>query len=139
MCISVNHREAAWASADILMFSSGRRVLRPDGAEVVHFRYTPDGWSDFGWVNGECGEWEDRQYPPGCEVAAGLTCQGLGVVIGGDRFPSRSDTPRANRLLVLPASVTSTDARKPKCPARVGPTTPLALNPRSGPCRSRGR
>jgi hypothetical protein len=62
VCISVNHGEGAWASADILLFSNGRRVLGPDGREVVHFRYTPDGWSDIGWVNGECGEWEDDQY-----------------------------------------------------------------------------
>ena len=63
VCISVNHGEAVWASADVLLFSGGRRVLGPDAAEVVHFRYTQDGWSDVGWVNGECGEWEQRQYP----------------------------------------------------------------------------
>src|SRR6187455_3122752 len=63
VCISVNHGEAAWASADVLLFSGRRRVLGPDDREVVHFRYTSDGWSDVGWVNGECGEWERLQYP----------------------------------------------------------------------------
>jgi hypothetical protein len=61
VCISVNHGEAAWASADVLLYSGGRRVVGPDGREVVHFRYTPDGWSGLGWVKGECGEWEG--YP----------------------------------------------------------------------------
>lgn len=63
VCISVNHGEAAWATAEILLFSGGRRVLGPDGSEVVHFRYNPDGWLNVGWVNGECGEWEAGQYP----------------------------------------------------------------------------
>lgn len=63
VCISVNHGEAAWASADILVFSDGRRVLGSDSREVVQFQYTPDGWSDIGWVNGECGEWELNTYP----------------------------------------------------------------------------
>jgi len=58
VCISVNHGEAAWASADVLLYSGGRRVFGPDGSEIVHFRYNPDGWADLGWTNGECGEWE---------------------------------------------------------------------------------
>lgn len=63
VCISVNHGEAAWASADVLLFSGGRRVLGPDSREVVRFRYTPHGWVDDGWVIGECGEWELETYP----------------------------------------------------------------------------
>lgn len=62
-CISVNHGEAAWASADILLFSGGRRVLGPDGSDIVHFRYQPGGWYGLGWVNGERGEWELKTYP----------------------------------------------------------------------------
>ncbi|MFO0797626.1 MAG: hypothetical protein U0804_09110 [Gemmataceae bacterium] len=58
VCISVNHGAAAWASADVLLYSGGRRVFGPDGSEIVHFRYTPHGWSGRGWMNGECGEWE---------------------------------------------------------------------------------
>jgi hypothetical protein len=63
LCLSVNHGEATWASADILLFSGGRRVLGPDAREVVHFRYTPNGWTDHGWVRGECSEWEMDMYP----------------------------------------------------------------------------
>lgn len=63
VCISVSHGEAASASADVLLFSGGQRVLGPDSREVVHFRYTPNGWSNVGWVNGVSSEWERRQYP----------------------------------------------------------------------------
>jgi hypothetical protein len=63
VCISVNHGEAAWASADILLFSGGQRVLGPEAGEVVRFQSTPSGWVDHGWVFGECGEWEEQQYP----------------------------------------------------------------------------
>ncbi|AWM35586.1 hypothetical protein GobsT_67390 [Gemmata obscuriglobus] len=63
VCISVNHGQAASASAAVLLFSGGRRVLGPDAQEVVVFRYTPNGWVDHGWVCGECGEWEKGQYP----------------------------------------------------------------------------
>jgi hypothetical protein len=63
VCISVNHGEAAWASADILLFSDGQRVLGPDNREVVQFRYTPNGWVNNGWVIGVCGEWELERYP----------------------------------------------------------------------------
>jgi hypothetical protein len=63
VCISVNHSEAAWASADVLLFSGGRRVLGPGNREVVRFRYTPDGWVNDGWLFGECGEWEVETYP----------------------------------------------------------------------------
>ena len=63
LCISVNHGEAARASADILLFSGGRRVLGTDEREVVRFQYTPHGWLDHGWVRGECSEWEVETYP----------------------------------------------------------------------------
>ena len=63
ICISVNHGEAAWVSAVVLLFSSGRRVLGPDNREVARFRYTTGGWADDGWVTGECGEWEEERYP----------------------------------------------------------------------------
>lgn len=62
LCISVNHGEAAWASADVLLFSVGRRVLGPDASEVVRFQYTRNGWVDHGWVRGECSEWEVDTY-----------------------------------------------------------------------------
>lgn len=41
VCISVNHREAAFVSADVLLYSDGRRGFGPNGSEVIHFRYTP--------------------------------------------------------------------------------------------------
>lgn len=61
VCISVNFGEAARASADVLLYSGGRRVLGPDRKEIASLVYRPDGWVSRGWVNGECGEWEG--YP----------------------------------------------------------------------------
>lgn len=63
ICISVNHGQSVRASADVLLFSGGRRVFGPGGSEVLRFQFSPDGWSDHGWVDGECGEWEVGPYP----------------------------------------------------------------------------
>jgi hypothetical protein len=61
VCITVNFGEAVWASADVLLYSSGKRVFGPDRKEIVSLLYRPNGWVSQGWMNGECGEWED--YP----------------------------------------------------------------------------
>ncbi len=62
ICISVNHGEAAWVLADVLLYSNGRRVHGPDGTEFVSFHYRADGWSSQGWMNSECGEWKWEYY-----------------------------------------------------------------------------
>jgi hypothetical protein len=58
VCISVNFGEAAWVSADLLLFSDGRRLLGPNGLGLVSLAYRPEGWLSRGWVADEYGEWE---------------------------------------------------------------------------------
>ena len=58
VCVTVNFGEAAWASADVLLFSGGRRVPGPGGADApLLLEYGPAGWVSRGWVAGELGEW----------------------------------------------------------------------------------
>jgi hypothetical protein len=59
VCISVNFGEAAWASADVLLFSGGERVLGPRGSLVL-LVYEPTGWVSRGWVIDDYGEWESH-------------------------------------------------------------------------------
>ncbi len=61
VCITINFGEAAWASADVLLFASGRRVLGPGGLGLVSLVYHPAGWVSQGWVADEYGEWESHQ------------------------------------------------------------------------------
>lgn len=58
--VSVNHAEAAWVIACLLLFSDGQRVIGPDGFQFVSMTYRVEGWSTFGWVADEFGEWESH-------------------------------------------------------------------------------
>lgn len=77
VCISINFGEAVWASADLLLFSGGQRLIVPGGLEVVAMVYRLEGWSSHGWVTDAYGEWEshdtdarwqdaDPDSPPEC-------------------------------------------------------------------------
>jgi hypothetical protein len=54
--VTVNFGEAAWASCDLLVFASGRRVKGPEGMDLVAVTYDDAGWSG-GWVVDSNGEW----------------------------------------------------------------------------------
>lgn len=61
VCLSVTFGKWASASADVMLFSGGRRVFGPDGKEIVSLVYRPDGWVSQGWTSGECSEWEGHR------------------------------------------------------------------------------
>jgi hypothetical protein len=81
VCVSVNFGEPAWASADILLFSGGRRVVGPGGLVLVSLVFRLDGWSSQGWVADEYGEWESHSTDARWgrpELGAGLNPPGVG-------------------------------------------------------------
>jgi hypothetical protein len=58
VCISVNFGESAWASADLLLFSGGQRVVGP--GELMLLVYEQHLWMSRGWVGDAYGEWESH-------------------------------------------------------------------------------
>jgi hypothetical protein len=60
VCITINLGEAVWASCDLLLFASGRRVCGPDKADLVFLSYGEVGWVSKGWMVDENGEWESH-------------------------------------------------------------------------------
>jgi hypothetical protein len=60
VCISINFGEDVWASADLLLFSDGRRVSGPDGLDLMLLVYRDDGWISPGWTADDSGEWKSH-------------------------------------------------------------------------------
>lgn len=60
VCISCNFGATPHASADLLLFSGGRRILGPGGADILFFNYHKSGWTAGDWRFGECGEWDSH-------------------------------------------------------------------------------
>jgi hypothetical protein len=60
VCISINFGEDVSASADLLLFSDGRRVPGPDGLDLMLLVYRDDGWISQGWKADDYGEWKSH-------------------------------------------------------------------------------
>jgi len=60
VCVTVNFGEAAWASCDLLLFVSGRRVRGPGGPDFVLLLCSEAGWLSRGWMLDDTGEWESH-------------------------------------------------------------------------------
>jgi hypothetical protein len=57
--VTVNVREAAAISADLLLFAAGVRIRGPGDCDLFHLAFTSDsGWASCGWMPDDAGEWE---------------------------------------------------------------------------------
>lgn len=59
LCISGTVGEDVFVSADLLLFSAGRRITGPEGDDIIYIAYDrQSGWRKGRWMRDGDGEWE---------------------------------------------------------------------------------